>query len=105
MGFSAPTSYPSEQEFPARPQLDSAAAGNYTMEVGNLPFRVRRMSEISDTPTRSRRETVLRLLVLATIYTVAVLFVVAFSPSLGLVAQHQTGEIGRVAEAPEGARR
>jgi hypothetical protein len=63
------------------------------------------MTEFMDTPPRSTRETVLRILVLGGIYALAVVFVVALSPSMGLVTPHPTGEVGRVAEAPGAAHR
>lgn len=63
------------------------------------------MSESPDTPPRATRETMLRVMVLGTIYALAISFVVALSPSMGLVTPHPTGEVGRVAEATDGARR
>lgn len=63
------------------------------------------MNESMDTPPRSPRETALRVLVLGTIYALAVSFVVALSPTMGLVKPHPTGEIDRVAEASDPVRR
>lgn len=59
------------------------------------------MSEDSGLPPSSRRETLLRVLMLGAIYALAVTFVVVLSPSMGLVTPHPTGEVGRVAAAPE----
>lgn len=62
------------------------------------------MSDTSDNPPRRTRETVLRLVVLGTVYALALGFVVALSPSAGLIDPHAIGEIGRVAEAPAAQR-
>lgn len=59
------------------------------------------MSEDLDTPPTSRNDTVLRLLVLGVIYTVAVFFVVALSPSMGFMSPPSAGDTGSVAAAPE----
>lgn len=59
------------------------------------------MSEDQDHRPTSKNDTVLRLLVLGVIYTVAVFFVVALSPSLGFMSPPSAGEIGSVAAAPE----
>lgn len=58
------------------------------------------LSNISDIPSRSMRETVLRVVVLGTVYALALGFVVALSPSMGLFSPHATGEVGNVAQAP-----
>lgn len=63
------------------------------------------MSEYSEPTSPPKRETALRVLVLGTIYAVAVFFVVALSPSMGFITPHPTGEIGRVAAAPDTQRR
>lgn len=60
--------------------------------------------ETSPTPT-NKSDTTLRVLVLGAIYAVAVFFVVALSPSMGFVTPHPTGEVGRVAEAPDTPKR
>lgn len=54
--------------------------------------------------TASKRETLLRVLVLGTMYALAVFFVIAFSPSMGVVAPQPAGDAGSVA-AVEPARR
>lgn len=59
------------------------------------------MSEQFQQPSPDKRETMLRVLVLGTIYALALGFVVALSPSVGLLTPHPTGEIGRVAAAPD----
>ena len=51
--------------------------------------------------TASKAETALRIAVLGALYAAAVFVVVAFSPSMGFIASHPTGEVGRVAAAPE----
>ncbi|HTH18127.1 MAG TPA: hypothetical protein VL974_15830 [Magnetospirillum sp.] len=56
-----------------------------------------RVPEQISEPTESR----LRLLVLGSLYVLALGFAVAFSPAAGLVSLQRTGEIGRIAEAPE----
>ena len=61
------------------------------------------MSNHSEPTPRGTRETVLRVAVLGTIYALAVGFVVALSPSMGLVAYQPPPE-DRVAEAPSGTR-
>jgi len=55
--------------------------------------------------TANKVDTVLRIAVLGALYAVAILVVVAFSPSMGLVQPHPTGEVGRVASADEPVRR
>jgi len=62
------------------------------------------MSKHPEPIPHGRRETILRVAVLGTIYALAVGFVVAMSPSMGLVTYNTTGE-DRVAEAPGEARR
>lgn len=62
------------------------------------------MSDDQGMPPANKRETALRMLVLGAIYVAAITFVVALSPSMGLVTPHPTGEVGRVAAAPEPAR-
>lgn len=59
------------------------------------------MSEDPSLPTPRKRDTVLRVVMLGTIYALAIAFVVALSPSMGFVTPHPVGEIGRVAAAPE----
>jgi len=56
-------------------------------------------------PTADTVETALRVVVLGALYAVAVFVVVAFSPSMGFVASHPTGEVGRVASADDPVRR
>lgn len=63
------------------------------------------MSHDQNLPSGNKNETALRVLVLGTIYALALFFVVALSPSMGFVTPHPTGEVGRVAEAPEQANR
>lgn len=63
------------------------------------------MSEESQHTPTSKSDTTLRILVLGTIYALAVFFVVALSPSMGFVTPHPTGEVGRVAEAPDTPKR
>lgn len=62
------------------------------------------MSDDLGLPPANKRDTALRMLVLGAIYAAAITFVVALSPSMGLITPHPTGEIGRVAAAPEPAR-
>lgn len=59
------------------------------------------MSDNQEVPQMNKRETALRVLVLGAIYAAAISFVVALSPSMGLITPHPTGEVGRVAAAPE----
>lgn len=61
------------------------------------------MSDDLGLPPSKKSETALRVLVLGAIYATAIGFVVALSPSMGLVTPHPTGEVGRVASAPEPA--
>lgn len=63
------------------------------------------MSEDSQATPTNKSDTTLRMLVLATIYALAVFFVVALSPSMGFVTPHPTGEVDRVAEAPDTPKR
>ncbi|MGE5478019.1 MAG: hypothetical protein ACM3Q1_15285 [Bacteroidales bacterium] len=62
---------------------------------------------IEDQAARPPRkgDTALRLLVLGSLYALAIFFVVAMSPSMGFVTSHPVGEVGRVAAAPEPANR
>lgn len=62
---------------------------------------------IEDQAARPSRkgDTALRLLVLGTLYALAIFFVVAMSPSMGFVTPHPIGEVGRVAAASEPATR
>lgn len=48
---------------------------------------------------------VLRIAVLGVLYALAVAFAVVFSPSMGVVQPHPTGEVGRMASAEPQARR
>ncbi len=60
------------------------------------------MKEDHDTPApRATRDTILRVVVLGGIYAAAIGFVVALSPSAGLVTPHPVGEVGRVAATPD----
>lgn len=63
------------------------------------------MSEEAQPTPANKSDTTLRILVLGTIYALAVFFVVALSPSMGFVTPHPTGEVGRVAEAPDAPKR
>lgn len=63
------------------------------------------MSENLDAQPTNKSDTTLRVLVLGSIYALAIFFVVALSPSMGFVTPHPTGEVGRVAAAPEPAAR
>ena len=62
------------------------------------------MNNLPDNPPRSTRESVLRVVVLGAVYALALGFVVALSPSAGLVDTHITGEVGRIAEIPSAQR-
>ncbi len=57
------------------------------------------------TETVSKVDTALRIAVLGVLYAAAVFVVVAFSPSMGFITSHPTGEVGRVAAAPEPGQR
>jgi hypothetical protein len=46
-------------------------------------------------------DTALRIAALGVLYAAALFVVVAFSPSLGLVQSHPTGEVNTVAAAPD----
>lgn len=61
------------------------------------------MSEQSAKRQREKRDFLLRLLVLGSLYGMALSFAIAFSPSMGVVPNHPVGEIGRLAAAPEKA--
>lgn len=64
------------------------------------------MKEAFDLPTpRSTRDTILRVVLLGSIYAAAIGFVIALSPSAGLFTPHPVGEVGRVAATPEPAQR
>jgi hypothetical protein len=56
-------------------------------------------------PPADKVETALRVAVLGALYAAAIFVVVAFSPSMGFVASHPSGEVGRVASADEPVRR
>lgn len=60
------------------------------------------MSENLDQPPTTTRETALRVAMLGIVYALALAFVVALSPSMGFVSPHPTGEVGRIAAAPDG---
>jgi hypothetical protein len=62
------------------------------------------MSEPTLKCQSDKRDFLLRLLVLGTLYGLALSFAIAFSPSLGVVQLHPTGEVGRIAAAPDKAK-
>lgn len=57
------------------------------------------------TATRPVRDTILRVLVLGSVYAVAIAFVIALSPSAGLISPHPVRDTGNVAATPEPAQR
>ena len=60
------------------------------------------MNAAPDTPApRTLRDTILRMALLGCVYAVAIGFVIALSPTAGLVTPHPVGEVGRVAATPE----
>lgn len=64
------------------------------------------MKEALDNPApRATRETILRVVVLSSIYAAAIGFVIALSPSAGFFTPHPVGEVGRVAATPEPVQR